>query len=88
MVIVDLELLSSPELGGEEAWPLLRHTMCMGMQTNKDQYLRVYLSAETLENAIFRIGSHSNGPAPFSHWLEAPLGLYSAATFLNIGIAY
>ena len=24
----------------------------------------------------------------FIHWLKAPLGLYSAVTFLNIGIAY
>ena len=37
---------------------------------------------------MFRIGSHNKGPAPFIHWLEAPLGLYSAATFLNIAIAY
>ena len=62
--------------------------MCMEMQMNREQYLRVYLSAETLDNAIFSIGSHSKGPAPFIHCLEAPMGLYSAATFLNIGIAY
>ena len=55
---------------------------------NRDQYLRVYLSAETLENAIFIIGSHSKALAPFIHCLEVPMGLYSAATFLNIGIAY
>ena len=60
----------------------------MEMQTNREQYLRVYLSAETLDNAIFRIGSHSKGPAPFIHWLEAPTGLYSTSTFLNIAIAY
>ena len=41
------------ELGGEEAWPLLRRTMSMEMQMNRDQYLGVYRSAETLENAIF-----------------------------------
>ena len=76
------------ELGGEEAWPLLRRAMCMEMQTNRDQYLCVYLLTETLENSIFRIGLHSNGPPPFNHWLEASLGLYSAATFLNIGIVY
>ena len=54
----------------------------------RDQYLRVYLSAETLDNAIFRIGSHYKGSAPLTHWLEAPMGLYSATTFLNIAIAY
>ena len=48
----------------------------------------MYLSVETLDNAIFSIGSHSNGPALFIHWLEAPMALYSAATFLNIDIAY
>ena len=37
---------------------------------------------------MFRIGSHSKGPAPFIHWLEALMGLYSAATFLNIAIVY
>ena len=62
--------------------------MCMEMQINREQYLRVYLSAETLDNAIFSIGSHSKGPASFIHCLEAPIGLYSAATFLNIGIVY
>ena len=76
------------ELGGEEEWPLLRRAMCMEMQTNKEQYLHVYLSTEMLDNAIFRIGSHSKGPAPFIHWLEAPMGLYFKATFLNIVIAY
>ena len=53
------------KLGGEEGWPLLRRAMCMEMQTTREQYLRVYLEAETLENAIIRIGSHSKGPAPF-----------------------
>ena len=55
---------------------------------NRDQYLSVYLSEEALDNAVFRIGSHSNGIAPYIHWMEAPMALYSAATFLNIGIAY
>ena len=87
MVTVDLEI-SITELGGEEAWPLLRRALCMEMQMNKEQYLRVYLSAEMLDNAIFSIGSHRNGPAPFIHWLEALMALYSATTFLNIGIAY
>ena len=48
----------------------------------------MYLSAEALDNAIFSIGSHSNGPTPFIHWLDAPMALYFATTFLNIGIAY
>ena len=76
------------ELGGEEAWPLLRRAMFKEMQMNREQYLRVYLSAKTLDNAIFSISSHSKGPAPFIHWLEAPMALYSTATFFNIGIAY
>ena len=59
--------IAMTKLGGEEAWPILRRAMRMEMQTNRDQYLRVYLSAETLDNAIFRIGSHSNGPAPYIH---------------------
>ena len=37
---------------------------------------------------MFRIVSHNKGPALFIHWLKAPLGLYYAATFLNIAIAY
>ena len=76
------------EFGGEEAWPLLRLVMCMEMQMNREKYIRVHLSAETLDNVIFSVGSHRDGPAPFIHWLEAPMGLYFAATFLNIGIAY
>ena len=44
------------ELGGKEAWPILRRAMCMEMQTNRDQCLRVYQSTETLDNVIFRIG--------------------------------
>ena len=60
----------------------------MEMQMKREQYLRVYLSEQALDNAIFRIGSHSNGHAPYIHWMEAPMALYSAATFLNIGIAY
>ena len=76
------------ELGGEEAWPLLRRAMCMKMQMNRDQYVSVYLSEEALDNAIFRISSHNNGPAPYIHWMEASMALYSATTFLNIGIAY
>ena len=60
----------------------------MEMQMNRDQYVSVYLLEEALDNAIFRIGSHSNGPAPYINWMEAPMALYSAATFLNIGIAY
>ena len=88
MVYCGFRAISVIELRGEEAWPLLRRAMCMEMQMNREQYLRVYLSAETLDNAIFSIGSHSKEPAPFIHWLEAPMGLYSATTFLNIGIAY
>ena len=80
--------IAATELGGEEAWPLLRRAMCMEMQMNRDQYLSLYLSQESLDDAIFRIGSHSNGPAPYIHWMDAPMALYSAATFLNIGIAY
>ena len=76
------------ELGGEEAWPLLRRAMSMEMQMNKAQYLTLYLSQESLDDSIFRIGSHANGPAPFMHWMDAPMALYSAATFLNIAIAY
>ena len=76
------------ELVGEEAWPLLRRAMCKEMQMNREQYLGLYLSQESLDEAIFRIGSHGNGPAPFIHWKDAPMALYSAATFLNIGIAY
>ena len=60
----------------------------MEMQINRDQYLRLYLSQESLDDAIFRIGSHGNGPAPYIHWMDASMALYSAATFLNIGIAY
>ena len=57
------------ELGGEEAWPLLRRAMCMEIQMNIEQYLRVYLLAKTLDNAIFSIGSHSNEPARlFTGW--------------------
>ena len=87
METMDLELLSS------QSWEarhdlFLRCATCMEMQTNREQYLRVYLSAETLDNAIFRIGSHSKGPAPFINWLEATMGFYFVATFLNIAIAY
>ena len=49
------------ELGGEEAWPLLRHAISMEMQMNREQYLSLYLSQELLDEAIFRIGSHGNG---------------------------
>ncbi|XP_057544016.1 uncharacterized protein LOC130823414 [Amaranthus tricolor] len=52
------------------------------------QYLTLYLSQESLDDSIFRIGSHANEPAPFMHWMYAPMALYSAATFLNIAIAY
>ncbi|XP_057541186.1 uncharacterized protein LOC130818925 [Amaranthus tricolor] len=62
--------------------------MCVELQMNRDQYVSVYLSEEVLDNAIFRIGSHSNGHAPYIHWMEAPMALYSAATFLNISIDY
>ena len=72
------------ELGGEEAWPILRRAMFMEMQVNGPQYLRLYLSSESLDESMFRIGSHIKGPSPFIHWFDAPLGLYSAATFLNI----
>ncbi|XP_057515127.1 uncharacterized protein LOC130796755 isoform X2 [Amaranthus tricolor] len=80
--------IATTELGGEEAWPLLRHAMCMEMQMNRDQYLSLYQSQELLDDAIFRIGSHGNGPTPYIHWMDTPMTLYSAATFLNIGIAY
>ena len=60
----------------------------MKMQMNRDQYLSLYLSQELLDDAIFRIGSHDNGPTPYNHWTDAPMALYSAATFRNIGIAY
>ena len=80
--------IAATELGGEDAWPLLKRAMCMEMQMNRDQYLRLYLSQESLDDAIFRIGSHGNGPAPYIHWMDASMALYSAATFLNIGIAY
>ena len=76
------------ELGGKEAWPLLRRAMSMEMKMNREEYLRVYLSEQALDNALFRIGSLGNGHAPYIHWMEAPMALYSAATFLNIGIAY
>ncbi|XP_057528298.1 uncharacterized protein LOC130807031 [Amaranthus tricolor] len=42
---------------------------------------------ELVENAIYIIGAHSKGPALHSHWMEMT-ALYSAATFLNIAIAY
>ena len=80
--------IAATELGGQEAWPLLRRAMSMEMQMNREQYLSLYLSQESLDKAIFRIGSHDNGPAPFIHWMDAPMALYSAATFLNIAIAY
>ena len=57
------------------------------METHRDQYGRVYLSADLVEEAIYRIGAYSKGPAPYSHWMEMT-ALYSAATFLNIAIAY
>ena len=88
LVMETCRAIAVTELGGEEAWPLLRRAMFMEMQKNREQYLHVYLSAETLDNAMFRIGSHSKGPAPFIYWLEAPMGLYSTATFPNIAIAY
>ena len=80
--------ISVTELGGEETWPLLRRAMCMEIQMNRAQYLSLYFSQESLDDAIFRIGSHGDGPAPYIHWMDASMALYSAATFLNIGIAY
>ncbi|XP_057517078.1 uncharacterized protein LOC130798205 [Amaranthus tricolor] len=76
------------ELGGEEAWPILRRAMSMEMQMNRAQYLTLYLSHESLDESIFRVGSHTDGPAPFMHWFDAPMAFYSAATFLNIAIAF
>ena len=76
------------ELGGEEAWPFLRRVMFMEMRVHRPQYLRLYLSAESLNAVMFRIGSYNKGPAPYIHWLDAPLRLYSTTTFLNIAIAY
>jgi len=75
------------EMGGEENWPLLRRAMSLEMETHRAQYGRIYLSAQTLEEAIYRVGRHSYGPANFEHWMEAQ-NLYAAATFLNIAIAY
>ena len=63
----EFRTIAITELGGEEAWPLLQCAMFMEMQTNREQYLRVYLSAKTLDNAMFRIGSHSKELAPFIH---------------------
>ena len=68
------------ELGGEEAWPILRRAMSMEMQMNRAQYLTLYLSQESLDESIFRVGSHTDGPAPFMHWFDAPMSFYSAAT--------
>ena len=76
------------ELGGEEAWPLLLRVMFMEMQVHRPQYLHLYLSSELLDEAMFRIGSHNKGLAPFIHWSDASLRLYSITTFLNISIAY
>ena len=57
------------------------------METHREQYARVYLSADLVEEAIYRIGAHNKGPAPYSHWMEM-IALYSATTFPNIAIAY
>ena len=57
------------------------------METHREQYARVYLSDDLVEEAIYRIGAHSKGPTPYSHWVEMT-ALYSAATFLNKAIAY
>ncbi|XP_057550450.1 protein FAR1-RELATED SEQUENCE 2-like [Amaranthus tricolor] len=46
------------------------------------QYLTLYLSQESLDESIFRVGSHTDGPAPFMHWFDAPMAFYSAATCL------
>ncbi|XP_057516592.1 uncharacterized protein LOC130797835 [Amaranthus tricolor] len=75
------------KLGGEKAWPLLRRAMSLEMEMHRDQYARVYLSAELVENTIYRIGAHSQGPAPYSYWMKMT-ALYYAITFLNIVIAY
>ena len=58
------------ELGGEDTWPLLRRAMSLEMETHRDPYVRVYQSTELVEDAIYRIGAHSKGPAPYSHWME------------------
>ena len=42
----------------------------------------------SIAGVVSRCYSHSNGPAPYIHWMDALMSLYSAATFLNIGIAY
>ena len=57
------------------------------METHREQYARVYLSDDLVEEAIYRVGAQNKGPAPYSHWIETTT-LYSAATFLNIAIAY
>ena len=61
--------------------------MSLEIETHRDQYARVYLSTDLVEEAIYIIGAHSKGPAPYSHWMEMT-ALYSATTFLNIAIAY
>ncbi|XP_057518331.1 uncharacterized protein LOC130799241 [Amaranthus tricolor] len=37
------------ELGGEEAWPLLRRAMSLKMEKHREQYERVYLSDDLVE---------------------------------------
>jgi hypothetical protein len=61
--------------------------MSLEIQTHKQQYTSIYLSADAMENAIYRIGGHTKVPAPYLHWMEVS-NLYAAATFLNIAIAY
>ena len=79
--------LTVTEMGGEDAWPLLRRSMALEMQQHRQQYTRLYLSSESCEDAIHRIGGHAHGPARFDHWMDA-INMYAAATFLNIAIAY
>ncbi len=79
--------LTVTEMGGEDAWPLLRRSMALEMQQHRQQYTRLYLSPESCEDAIHRIGGHAHGPASFDHWMDA-INMYAAATFLNIAIAY
>ena len=57
------------------------------METHREQYARVYLSNDLVDEAIHRIGAHNKGPALYNHWMEMT-ALYFAATFLNIAIAY
>ena len=53
------------------------------MEMHRDQYARVYLSAELVENAIYKIGAHSKGHAPYSHWMEMTAYILYRSTIIN-----